>query len=134
MRERESAITSSKRIMGRIGNRPYWVLCFSIGVRAGHQLGAAVFITAYLFEGFGPPPFFFLWLVSLSGVVLVFSEWMRHRELFREFAGAVTFVKLVIIGAAFHGLLPVKAAIIAGFILASIGSHLPKQIRHRLLY
>ncbi len=120
--------------MGRIGNRPYWVLGFSVVIRAMHQLGAAVFITTYLLNDFGPAPSLFLWLVYISGFTLVVTEWMRHRELFREVAGAVTLLKLILIGAGLHGWLPVKAAVLTAFLIAGIGSHAPKLIRHRLLF
>lgn len=120
--------------MGRIGKRPYWVFFLSILIRAGHQIGAAVFLTTYILNDSHPPPAFFLYLVYGSGVVLIFTEWMRHRELYRELAGCATILKIIFIGTALHGLLPAKEAVLVGFILASIGSHAPKVLRHRLLF
>lgn len=120
--------------MGRIGNRPYWVLNLSIGIRALHQIGAAVFITAYLLDEIGSPPPVFLGLVFISGIALVFAEWLRHRQLLREFSGVITLVKLLLIGCAYHGFLPTTPTMVAAFLLASIGAHAPKLIRHRLLF
>lgn len=120
--------------MGRIGNRPYWVLNLSIGIRAVHQIGAAVFLTAYLLDEIVHPPVQFFLLAVISGFVLVFAEWLRHRQMFRELSGIITMAKLVLIGCAYHGLLPTTPTIVVAFLLASIGSHAPKLIRHRLLY
>lgn len=36
--------------MGRIGERPLWVLNLTLLVRAAHQIGAAVFLTFFLIE------------------------------------------------------------------------------------
>ncbi len=119
---------------GQIGKRPYWVFSLSIVIRAGHQVGAAVFLTTYLLGGSDPPPTLFLFLVFSSGLALLLTEWMRHRELYREFAGLAIILKILLVGAAFHGLLPAREAVLIGFILASIGSHAPKVLRHRLLF
>lgn len=119
---------------GRIGNRPYWVFSLSIIIRAGHQVGAAVFLTTYLLSGYGPPSTLFLYLVIGSGLALILTEWMRHRELYREFAGLAIILKILLVGAAFHHLLPAREAVLAGFVIASIGSHAPKILRHRLLF
>lgn len=124
----------SKVPQGRIGNRPYWVLLFSILVRAVHQLGAAVFLTIYLFGGLVQVPKAFLWAAVVSGVILVFTEWLRHRELYREFAGMATLIKCLLLGAAIHAYLPAGPAVLVAFVLASIGAHAPKEIRHRLLW
>jgi len=48
----------------------------------------------------------------VTGALLLASEWLRHRQVHRELSGVVTFVKLVILGAAFHGLLPAKGAVL----------------------
>lgn len=123
-----------KSQMGRIGNRPYWVLSASIMIRAIHQLGAAVFITSFLFDDLLEVPRIFLILVMGSGFILIFTEWLRHRQIFRELSGIMTFTKLIIIGAAFHGLLPTSSTMVFAFLLASVGAHAPKQIRHKLIY
>lgn len=129
-----SKMGNEKKQMGRIGNRPYWVLNLSILIRALHQVGAAVFITAYLLDEIPSPPKVFLALVMISGFALVFAEWLRHRQLFRELSGVITFLKLLLIGAAYHGYLPTTSTMVGAFLLASIGAHAPKLIRHRLLY
>lgn len=120
--------------LGRIGDRPYWVLNVSIGLRALHQLGAAVFISVYLLEEIGYLPPVFELLVFISGGGLVFAEWLRHRQLFRELSGIITLGKLLLIGCAYHGFLPTTPTMVAAFLLASIGSHAPKLIRHRLMF
>ncbi len=120
--------------LGKIGARPFWVLKLSIGLRALHQIGAAVFLTAYLLDDIPcPPPLFFL-IVTISGVALLLAEGMRHRQIYRELSGLSTLLKLVLIGGAYHGYLPATATVLAAFTLASISSHAPKQYRHRLLY
>ena len=120
--------------MGRIGNRPYWVLNLSVCIRAAHQVGAALFLASYLLPSVVPLPALYLVMVSTSGVGLVFTEWLRHRQLGREVSGLVTLIKLVFLGAAFHGFLPASITVLAVFILASLAAHAPKQLRHKLLY
>ena len=120
--------------MGRIGNRPYWILNFSILIRAVHQVGAAVFLTTFLLNEIVHPPSFYLVIVFASGVVLFLAEWMRHRQILRELSGVFTIVKLLLIGAAYHGFLSAPVAVLLAFVLASIGAHAPKLVRHRLLF
>lgn len=120
--------------MGKIGSRPFWVLNLSVVIRAFHQLGAAVFLVSFLFkESFSPPPVY-LYLVFVSGFTLVFTEWLRHRQIFREVSGIATALKLVLLGAAYHQFLPMTSTVVVTFFLASIFSHAPKNIRHRLMY
>jgi hypothetical protein len=119
---------------GRIGDRPYGVLLASVAVRAVHQVGGAVFLASFLVDRQGGPPVFYLWLVMLSGVVLAATEVMRHRQWYRELAGVSTAVKLLLIGAAYHRYLPETPAILAAFLLAAVAAHMPREIRHRLLY
>ncbi len=130
---RKSATCKGEKI-GRIGYRPYWVLNLSILVRAAHQVGAAVFLASFLLGEKAHPPSFYLVLASVSGVVLFFCEWMRHRQICRELSGVFTMVKLLLLGAAFHGFLPPQIAILLAFVLASIGAHTPKIVRHKLLF
>ncbi|WP_457578072.1 hypothetical protein [Desulfomarina sp.] len=125
---------SNKTGLGKTGYRPFWVLNLSIGIRAAHQVGAAIFLADYLLNGEWTPPPFYLGLVILSGAALVFTEAMRHRQLYREVSGVCTLIKLLLLGAAFHGILPAKGAVLAAFVLASISSHAPKMFRHRLLF
>ena len=120
--------------MGRIGSRPFWVLNLSVVIRAFHQVGAAVFLTSFLFrDTFSLPPVY-LYLVFLSGGILVFTEWLRHRQIFREVSGVATTVKLVLLGAAYHHFLPMTGTVVLTFFLASVCSHAPKTIRHRLMF
>jgi hypothetical protein len=119
--------------MGRIGTRPFWVLNFSIVIRALHQIGAAVFLTSFLLQDNIIVPKLYLYLVFLSGFILVFTEWLRHRQLLREVSGLATAVKLLLLGAAYHHFLPMTATVVLTFFLASICSHAPKSIRHRMI-
>lgn len=125
---------AKKEQLGRIGQRPWWVFQLSIIIRAGHQIGAAIFLAAYLLTDVLVVPMAYLLLVMLSGIALYFTEWLRHRQIHREIAGVSTFIKIILVGLAFHGFLPGAPAVLLGFLLASISSHAPKQYRHRLLF
>jgi len=127
-------INSDNIQMGRTGRRPFWVLKLSIGIRAVHQVGAAVFLTSFLLSEIGRPPPLYVLLATISGVALLLVEAMRHRQIYRELSGLTTFIKLLMIGLAYHGFLPETLTILAAFMLASISSHAPKLYRHRLLY
>lgn len=129
----KSEMCNGKRI-GRIGERPYWVLYLSILLRALHQVGAAVFLASFLLGGIGHPPSVYLAITLASGVALYFTEWMRHRQIYRELAGVCTLVKLLLVGVAFHGFLSPPLGVLLAFVLASIGAHAPKIIRHKLLF
>jgi hypothetical protein len=120
--------------MGRIGTRPYWVLNLSVVIRAAHQVGAAVFLATYLVDGIAHPPSLYLVLVYASGAILLFTEWMRHRQLYRELCGVATAGKLLLLGAAYHGFLAAPIAVLLAFVLASVAAHVPKMLRHRLLF
>lgn len=120
--------------LGRTADRPYWVLMLSIGIRAAHQVGAAVFLASFLFKRSLVLPEAYLILVCVSGVLLLGTEGLRHRQLLRELAGVSTLVKLVIFGLAFHSLVPATPAMVFAFVLASVCAHAPKSIRHRLLF
>ncbi|CCK81780.1 MULTISPECIES: hypothetical protein [Desulfobacula] len=120
--------------MGRIGDRPYWVLIFSIFVRALHQVGAGVFLASFLLKDMITLPPLYLILVAVSGVILMVTEGLRHRQLFREVSGFSTILKLVILGLAYHKMVSATLVVLFVFILASICSHAPKFIRHRLLF
>ena len=120
--------------MGRIGYRPYWVLSLSILVRAVHQIGVAVFLAAYLLDAIPGPPKVYVAIAFLSGGLLVVTEWIRHRQIFRELSGAITMAKLLLLGAAYHGFLPAQGTVLLVFLIASVGAHAPKKVRHRLLY
>ncbi len=119
---------------GRIGNRPYWVLSLSIVIRAIHLIGASVILSSVLLGDMGRPPSFYLVLASVSGIVLLCTEWLRHREIYRELAGGSTLVKMLLLGAAYHGLLPLPGTVLLVFFLASVAAHAPKLVRHRLLF
>jgi hypothetical protein len=119
--------------MGRVVERPYWLLNVSVLVRAAHQVGAAVFLASYLFPEI-KLPLFYLLLAMVSGIGLAGTEFMRHRQLYREFAGVVTVFKMILLGAAYHGFVQAQAVVLCAFILASVGAHVPKNIRHRILF
>ena len=120
--------------MGRIEHRPFWVLNLSILARAVHQVGAAVFLAAYLIGDLPGPSTFYVLLALLSGFLLMATEWSRHRQIYRELAGLITLVKILLLGAAFHGILPPQATVLLAFCIASVGAHMPKTARHRLLF
>lgn len=120
--------------MGRIGNRPTWVLALSLIIRALHQVGAAVFLTAFLLDIDFSIIQVYAILTLVSGCALVVSEWMRHRQLYREVSGASNIMKLMLLGLGFHGFIPQTSSVILVFILAALTSHAPKTIRHRLLF
>lgn len=134
MTDKREPRMETKERLGRIGPRPFWVFKLSILIRAVHQVGAAVFLTSYLLSDSPAVPLLYLLLATLSGVALFFTEWLRHRQIYREISGVSTLTKLLLVGLAFHGLLPGTPAVLAGFLLASISSHAPKQYRHRLLF
>ncbi|MDT8444767.1 MAG: hypothetical protein RQ722_10760 [Desulfuromonadales bacterium] len=120
--------------MGKIGDRPYWVLNISILIRAVHQVGVAVFLAAYLLDAIPGPPLIYVMIAFLSGALLLGTEWWRHRQIFRELAGMISIVKLLLLGAAYHGFLPLPATVLLAFFMASLGAHAPKKVRHRLLF
>ncbi len=121
-------------ILGRVGDRPMWLLYFSIGVRAVHQVGAAVFLVAYLTLDLTILSDGFVLLGVLSGAVLFAAESVRHRQMYRELTGTVTVLKLFLLGLVFHGLIPGVIVIPGIFILSSLASHAPRNIRHRMLF
>ena len=120
--------------MGRIGDRPYWVLTLSILIRVLHQVGAAVLLAAYLLDAIPGPPLLYVIIALVSGGLLLGTEWMRHRQILRELAGMITIAKLLLLGAAYHGFLPLPTTVLLAFVIASVGAHAPKKVRHRLLF
>lgn len=120
--------------MGRTGNRPLSVLVLSIAFRALHQVGAAVFLTSYLHHNPLGLPRTYLALAVGSGIALFAAEALRHRQICREVSGLCTALKLLLLGAAVHGWLPPMPAVLAAFVLSSLGAHAPKVVRHRLLF
>ncbi|MEE4167031.1 MAG: hypothetical protein V2I35_13595 [Desulfocapsaceae bacterium] len=120
--------------LGRVGDRPMWILSLSIVIRAIHQVGAAVFLASFLLDdGLAAPPVYLL-VTVVSGCLLFATEGMRHRQIYREVAGMSTFIKVILLGGAFHGFLPETITVLSAFIIASLGAHAPKIIRHRLLF
>jgi hypothetical protein len=120
--------------MGRIGYRPYWVLNASLLIRAVHQVGAAVFLAAYLLDAIPGPPAVYMVIALVSGGLLFVSEWLRHRQSYREVSGITSIVKVLLLGVAYHGFLPMQGTVLLVFVVASIAAHAPKRVRHRLLY
>ena len=131
--ETRNSLESSTK-MGRIGYRPYWVTILSILVRAVHQIGAAVFLAAYLLDALPGPPMAYVVVAFLSGGLLLVSEWLQHPQVCRELSGVITIGKILLLGAAYHGFLPVQGTVLLAFAIASVGSHAPKKVRHRLLF
>ena len=120
--------------MGPVSPRPYWVVLVSVVIRAMHQVGSAVYLSSFLLDNIIGPPAFYLWLAVITGLALVGTESIRHRALYREIAGLATMLKVVLLGIAFHGYLPETATVVAAFVLAALAAHLPKNIRHRLVF
>jgi hypothetical protein len=133
-RDKADQDRANRATMGRIGDRPLWVLNLSLLLRAAHQIGAGVFLGAYLLDVLPGPPTVYVLVALVSGALLMLSEWLRHRQIFRELAGVITLLKILLLGAAVHGWLPAQATVLLAFAIASIGAHAPKRIRHRLLY
>ncbi len=121
-------------ILGRVEYRPLWALHVSNIFRAVHQVGGAVFLTSCLFHDTFMMPLIFLLISSISGVLLLFFEAMRHRQIWRELTGVVTFGKLILLGLAYHGIWHEDFLCLVAFLIASLASHAPKTIRHRLLF
>jgi hypothetical protein len=132
MADRQGEKTTDRARLGRTVERPSWIVLFSIGVRAVHQVGAAVFLASFLLGQVALPPVYLV-IAAVSGVLLLITEGMRHRQLLREVSGISTLVKLMILGMAYHGWVPATTAVFIAFVFASIFSHAPKHIRHRLL-
>ncbi len=119
---------------GRIGDRPFWIYISSILIRAIHQIGAGVFLAAYLLNAIPGPPKLYVSIAFVSGALLLAVEWMRHRQAYRELSGSITLCKLLLLGAAYHGFLPALETVLLVFVIASIGAHASKKVRHRLLF
>lgn len=119
--------------IGIIADRPYWMTYVSLVSRSLHQVGAAVFLAAYLLGVADTAPVFYLLLAAVSGFVLMGVEAVRHRQLLREVSGLTTIAKMVMIGLAYHAYLPSTATILIAFFMASFISHAPKAIRHRVV-
>lgn len=134
MAERSGNDRNADGTMGRIGNRPFWVLSLSIVVRAIHLIGAAVVLTTFILGGMVPPPALYTWIAFASGMLLLVTEWIRHRQIYRELAGVATFVKVLLLGAVYHGVLPTRETVLLIFFLAVVAAHVPKLVRHRLLF
>lgn len=134
MGEKKHTGEDGVRRLGRTEHRPSWVLGLSIAIRAAHQVGAAIFLSAYLLDDIGESPKFYTLLAAASGGALAVTEWLRHRQLCRELGGVATIGKCLLLGAAMHGLLPATPAVLLAFLMASMAAHAPKDIRHRLLY
>ena len=133
LKDARNGSESSAKI-GRIGHRPRWVFILSILMRAVHQIGAAVFLAAYLLDAVPGPPAVYVVVAFLSGGFLLVFEWLLHPQLGRELSGVITLMKMLLLGAAFHGFLPVQETVLLAFVIASVGSHAPKKVRHRLLF
>ncbi len=133
MKTQSHKSAENDRKLGEVRHRPYSMLAVSIVSRALHQLGAAIFLAVYLLDILSRPPLGYITVASVSGGVLFVLEWWRHRELYKETAGVITILKVMALGAVYHGFLPTKVTILAVFLVASVGAHAPKHIRHRLL-
>lgn len=133
MTEKGQHDTAGKGRMGKIAERPGWVLGLSIGLRAMHLVGAAVFLAFFLLHEGMRPPGRYVAITLISGALLFFTEWLRHRQICRELCGVATLLKLLLLGGAFHGVLPAGESVLAAFVLAALASHAPKLVRHRLL-
>lgn len=120
--------------LGITRDRPEWLRTGSVFIRAAHQVGAAVLLGAYLMgmeQQLSPA---YLILAAASGVLLFITEWLRHREIYREFSGMATFAKLILLALVPFMFSIAHWLVLAAFVLAAIFAHLPKRWRHRLLF
>jgi hypothetical protein len=106
----------------------------SVFVRAAHLLAASAVAGAFLLAVEDARLLGWWIAAAASGLLLLVFEFLRHRELYREIAGWSTILKLLLIG-----LIPaVPAAAVwlmsAAFVVAVLGAHLPRGIRHRKLF
>ncbi len=124
----------NKAPLGRTVDRPYWILVLSLIIRAVHQVGAAVFLAAFLLKGIDAIPMLYLILAAATGGLLLLTEGLRHRQIFREVSGISTMIKIFILWVAHNAWIPAIPAVLFVFLMASIFSHAPKNIRHRLLF
>ncbi len=120
--------------LGRTGDRPQWLRTGSVFVRAVHLIGAGALLGGYLFGVERSLMLPYVWVTLASGLVLIGTEFARHRQLYREVAGWSTIVKILILLT-----LPLfrdhaGTLMIVVFLIAGIGAHLPRRYRHRLLF
>lgn len=134
MADRKSTSHNRNSSLGQTADRPYWIWMISIFIRALHQVGAAVFLAVFLLPGRPDLPLFYLILAAVTGMLLMATEMLRHRQLLREPAGLTTLVKLLLMGMAFHGWAPEVPAVLTAFLVAAMFAHAPKHIRHRRLF
>ncbi|MFV0437414.1 MAG: hypothetical protein ACK5PS_08495 [Desulfopila sp.] len=132
--EKRLSTDGQKARFGRIGPRSGTMLWFSIIVRGAHQFGGALFLVYYFLGQGDALPVGYLALAGASGLLLVWTEWLRHRQLYREVAGVVTGLKCLVLGAVIHGWLPQAIPVACVFLLASVAAHAPREVRHRLLW
>lgn len=125
---------NNKTRLGRTADRPYWIVILSIIIRAFHQVGAAVFLSAFILKDIHAFSDFYIILAAVTGILLLITEGMRHRQIFREVSGIITVLKLIVLGLAAHHLIPGLPSVLLVFLIASFFSHAPKSIRHRLLF
>ncbi len=117
--------------LGRVGDRPFWVRSVSVFVRAVHLLAASAVAGAFIL-GHGETLGHAWWAVAgLSGVLLLGTEGMRHRELYRETAGHATALKLTLIAAIAFAPGIAVWLMSAAVVVAALGAHAPRRWRHR---
>ncbi len=131
---KEEKCKHQEPVMGSVHHRPAWVLYLSIGIRAAHQVGAAIFLAGFLTGREHQSWNYYLYFTVFTGLVLCCTEGMRHRQLHRELAGIATLLKCLLIGLALHGFLWPRTMVLIGFVLSSLAAHAPRNIRHRLLW
>ncbi len=122
-----------KPTLGRTWYRPLWLFWGSLLVRTAHLLAVALFLGSVVF-GHQRASLWLVWAAMGSGLLLIVTEGVRHREMYREFFGVVTMVKCLLLGAAMHQLLPQLPVFFVVFVVAALAAHAPKQLRHRLLW
>lgn len=133
MTNRKNKKEAEKVRIGRVGERSYWIFYVSIFLRAIHQVGAAVFLASFVLKDITMPALYLI-IAFVSGMLLLITEGLRHRQILRELTGAATMFKLILLGLAYHGWMPGMFTALFAFVLASLCSHAPKSIRHRLLF
>jgi hypothetical protein len=120
--------------LGKAGDRPSWIRNGSVFIRAAHLLAASAIAGAYL-GNVEVTVAHVWWLVAgVSGMLLLATEFLWHRDLLREPAGWATIIKLLLVG----GIPAVPCAagwLISGaIVVAALGAHAPRRWRHRRLF
>lgn len=112
-------------------NGPSRVRIASVFVRAVHLLAASAVLGTVLSGAGGRDAHGWWAAAAASGAALLVTEFLQHPTIHREGAGLATAAKLALAAAALA--LPTAAPWLLGaaFVVAALGAHAPRTIRHR---